>query len=482
MKISFNEFINEEESFIKIPKNVEYWLSKGKRGKECIIYTHDDLDGIFSAIAMKEYLQSHGFKIAGYGIINYTDGWKIFKIDKSYINICVDFAEDNADLDVYIDHHMDEKFKEKSKISIKMQSDSCYGLICHILGIPTDKLILSVISMIDSAKYKEYGVDLKTILNFNLEDILKSKNPRLVFAGAFNQLIKRSDYRTLIEVIHNSSLSIYKIFKLFKLFYPINNLTVKRGVSKEEMRNRLLGKSEPWDYVDPYELTSIPEFVPDSKKRIDQMVSRTVGNNPKKSIESLDEFIKTYWNDKEKRFKFDGFVVLKNLIYVPTGTFANPLRARVLIERYLEDDSKIQFILMDYGSALQISDYRNIADEKNLPVLEDGTVIDDLNVYTKHILQDVLKKIYNYHFEKAKAGGHPGIGNLSNIIGRCNIRPFVGIKMMDLAKNWIIEDITGIKWDQKLQWNMNEPVEKELPEEQVNKKLMMVPELRKVNI
>ena len=479
MKIKFNEFLNEEESFIKIPKDPEYWLAKGKRGKECIIFCHDDLDGCFSAIAMKEYLQNHGFVIKGYGIINYTDGWRIFKLDKSYINICLDFADDNKDLDLYIDHHMDDNFKEKSKQSIKMKSDSCYGLICHLLGIPTNKSILSVISMIDAAKYSEYEVDIKTILNFELKDILLMKNPGLVFAGAFNQLIKRSDYRTLIEVIYNGNLSIYKIFELFKILYPFNNIVVKKGSSKNDIRKQLLAGED----VDSIEnLKEVPEFVPDSKNRINKMISRTRGNDDKQCINSLEQFNNLYWKENDGKFKFDGFVVIKNLVFVPSGTYANPLRARAIIEKTLKDDSNIQFIMMDYGSAIQIADYRGIKEEKNLPVLSNGRVLNDLNIYTKYLLEIVLRREFDYHYDKAKAGGHSGIGNLTNIFGKCQKPPYNGIKIMDIMKNWIIRDITGIEWDINLIWNKNESVETKVPEIIINKKLMMIPELRKVYI
>ena len=337
MKIKFVDFIlNEEERQIKMPTDKNYWIDKGKRGKECIIYTHDDLDGIYSAIVMKEYLKNHGFTVAGYGIINYTDGWKLFEIDKTYINICLDFAEDNKDLDIYIDHHLDDEFVKKSEISFKVKSDSCYGLICHLLGIPTDKTALSVISMIDAAKYSDYGVDIEYILNFDLKDVVKKENPRLFMAAAFNQLIKRSDYKTLIEVIHNGTTSILNIYNLFKLFYPLNNINVKRGSDKEAIRRELIRGENPIVYAE--EIKEIPEFLPDSRARIGTMISRSVGKDDNKmSVNSMNEFVEKYWSAAENKFKFEGFVILRNLVYFPSGSMANALRARALVKRTLKD-------------------------------------------------------------------------------------------------------------------------------------------------
>lgn len=483
----FHNFALNEEAAVRIPSDIEYWRKKGKKGKDVVLFTHDDMDGIFSAIAMKEYLLAHGFNVVGYGVVNYTDGWKVFNIDTSYINICVDYAEDNEKLDVYIDHHMEEgEAYKKSEFSIKMQSDSCYGLITRVLGMPTDKNIISVISMIDAAKYDEYEVDIKTILNFNLRDILQEKNPRLVFAGAFNQLIKRSDYKTIIEVVHNGNLSIYKIFKLFKIFYPLNNLSVKRGADKEDIRGRILTGRE---LDDPEELKGIPEFVPDSKERIGKMMGKTAGvmGADRPVIYNIDDFETFYWNEGEKKFKFDGFVLFKNMVYVPVGTWANALRARALIEKTLgKRDKNIQFILLDYGASLQIAAYKNIDKMEKLPILRGGEVLDDLDKYTRFLLNFVLRRQFAFKYEGAKAGGHKGIGNLSNILGKCEKPPFEGVKFMDLMKNWIIHDITGAKWRTGLIWNENPPEDRTEKEKVVNQRLMMVDDpdkwIRKVNL
>jgi len=480
----FNNFAINEEASVRFPNSLDYWKSKGKKGKECIIFTHDDLDGIYSAIAIKEYLLAHGFTIAGYGVVNYTDGWKVFNLDKEYINVSVDYAEDNADLDLYIDHHMEEgDLYKKCEYSLKMKSDSCYGLITRIFGMPTDKFIIDVITMIDAARYDDFGVDIKTILNFNLQDILKEKDPRMVFAGAFNQLIKRSDYKTIIEVVANGNLSIYKIFKLFKILYPMNNLKVKRGADKDEIRKTLLtGETRPDDWGE--DLKAIPDFVPDSIDRIQKMMMRTSGEqNAKPFINSLDDFYNFYWDPELNKFKFDGFTVIKNLVFVPVGTWANALRARALIEKVLgRHDKNIQFILLDYGSSLQIASYRNIDSMSNLPKLRGGEVLDDLDKYTRFLLNFVLPRHFGFQYAGAKGGGHKGIGNLSNILGKCQKQEFLGIKYMDLMRNWIIHDITGIKWKLNLVWNENPPAEVKVKEKVLNQKLMMTKDIRKIKI
>jgi hypothetical protein len=47
----FNNFnLIKEEASPRLPKSEEYWLKRGKEGKQVALYTHDDMDGIFSAI------------------------------------------------------------------------------------------------------------------------------------------------------------------------------------------------------------------------------------------------------------------------------------------------------------------------------------------------------------------------------------------------------------------------------------------------
>ena len=58
----------------------------------------------------------------------------------------------------------------------KKKTASAYEAICQSLGVPQDSLTLSVIDMIDAAKYQDYGVDWSRLLDFNLAEIKKSEN------------------------------------------------------------------------------------------------------------------------------------------------------------------------------------------------------------------------------------------------------------------------------------------------------------------
>jgi len=160
------------ESSPRIPrlnqKGLDYWKNKGKNGKDVMIYTHDDMDGIYSAIVVKQRMLDLGYNIKGYGIVNYQDGWKTTSLDPKMINVAVDFAsmpenERKELIDIYIDHHgeftEDEKdFYGKDPV-IKTETGSAYEGICNVIGKPADEIVLYSIDMVDSAKYSEYNVD-----------------------------------------------------------------------------------------------------------------------------------------------------------------------------------------------------------------------------------------------------------------------------------------------------------------------------------
>jgi hypothetical protein len=107
----FNKFdLIKEEASPRLPVDEKYWLKKGKEGKKVALYTHDDMDGIFSAIEVKKYLLNKGFTIEKYGILNYTEGWKYTTLDPKLINVVLDFASMPGDerddlIDYYLDHH-----------------------------------------------------------------------------------------------------------------------------------------------------------------------------------------------------------------------------------------------------------------------------------------------------------------------------------------------------------------------------------------
>jgi len=146
-------------------------------------------------------------------------------------------------------------------------------------------------------------------------------------------------------------------------------------------------------------------------------------------------------------------VKVGDLVFVPTGTWANALRARTIVEKDFQDgflDSEPKFILLQYGGTLQVCGYKNM-DEMELPKTIDGKPIDDLGHYMTGLLKNFQEHLGYYNpdtsigqDEITVSGGHGGIGSISNIFGTCNKPKYEGLRFIDLFKNKIITDLAGL--------------------------------------
>ena len=490
MKIKFTEFLLE--SAPRIPKDVNYWLKKGKSGKDVCLIFHDDMDGVVSAIIMKNYLKNQGFDIKKYGIINYQEGWEAFRIDSSLITIALDFADDIPGVDIYIDHH--GKFTEEARLtqkkaSIKTPTGSAAEGIAQQLGASFSNDTKDWIDMIDSAKYAEYDIDIRGILDFNLDTIKKSPKAKLKFAAAMNQLLKRSDHKTFIEVVNASEQpSIFNIYRLFKLFYPKNNPNWISGAE--------------------------PEFVEDARVRLSKMQQRTKGigsltqgfdeNGKKIRFNKWEDF----WNAFAKKLPYvdvdeNGdplpedetnmkwqlkpgvYQLIGNVMYVPSGTWANALRAKAIFsqgidEGIIPDDPKLNFVVLQYGNTIQIADLRTKIKSmpvEDLPKDKAGNPITNLGKYCEGLVKNFEEHL-DYQDERTVSGGHDGIGTVSNIFGKCHKKPFENVKFLDLFKNKIINDISGVKWGLLMPWNEDDDKKHVVKPEEVNKKLIDISDVR----
>lgn len=464
----------------RLPKSEDYWKKRGikpleitKNGKtfttykNVMLYTHDDLDGIFSAILIKKELLKKGYNIIGYGIVNYQEGWKYTDLDDSVINVAVDYAGWHDSLDCYVDHHMGALPEDKKDFAVKTQTGSAFEGVSLQYGIAHDSITLHPIDMVDSAKYKFYGVDITTVIHFDWKIIKKSDKMKLTFTGMINQFLKRADHTTLIEVIHNcSEPSIFAIYLKLKEFYGGNNLW-RDGKRKD--------------------------FVSDGKWRINTMIGRTKGSVDKRPIyKSQAEFIEACWLENKINLIGKGYQVIGNLAFVPSGTWANAIRARAIIEEDIRcgnlPENSVDFILLQFGNTMQMVAYNNINDipEDNLPKLKDGSSMKNIGRYMENLL-DNFKKHLEYEDPSTYittmedditvAGGHGGIGSISNICGTVKSGVYKDMKYLDLFKNKIIQDISNCQWKNlKLVWS--EENDNETKEPPMNGKVIMVDNVR----
>ena len=143
-----------------------------------------------------------------------------------------------------------------------------------------------------------------------------------------------------------------------------------------------------------------------------------------------------------------------------------------------------KFILLQYGGTLQVCAYKKMHETEDLPKLKSGEEVSDLGEYMTGLLTNFQKHLGYYdpdtsigQDEITVSGGHGGIGSISNIIGTCKKPPYEGLRFIDMFKNKIINDLSGVAFNMKLvwsepsEWKSNEPEMdyKVVPTEKVTK-------------
>ncbi len=474
--INYKNWLHINEGAARLPNSKEYWIKRGKIGKKVALFIHDDLDGIFCGIEMKKWLLNKDFEIVKYGLLNYSEGWKYTTLDPELINIVLDFAnmpgdERDKDVDYYLDHHgiftPEELEKYKNSPVQKKKTGSAYEALCQALGVPQDEVSTHVIDMVDSAKYQDYGVDWQRLLDFDISEIKKSDKRRLEFGAAFNQFLKRSDHKTIISVIHNcKDASIYSIYNVMKEVYPEHNV-YPSGIKKGDKK----------------------DFIEDSRWRLGEMQKRTRGKGgpEKQTYKSQGDFLAKF--QRGGLIRLEGYQMIGDLVFVPTGTWANALRARTIVEKDFKDgllEQEPKFILLQYGGTLQVCSYKKISETESLPTLRGGSKVDDLGKYMTSLLSN-FKRHYGYYDpdtsigqdEITVSGGHGGIGSISNVFGECKVDPFKGLRFIDMFKNKIISDLSGVNFSVTVKWS--EPSDYKGKDPELNNKVIGTKDVTKLD-
>jgi hypothetical protein len=156
-----------------------------KRYPKAKIYFHQDLDGVTTAIAMKEYLENNGIDVVDAEIIQYGD--KEFAIKKLDANgdimpVLVDFAHGKPMFVIHTDHHDTQAGVEKGTSTSFKSSRSNVETISQSISpkeiFTTEDITL--ISTVDSANFAQYNISVDEVLNYLFKidrnsDIKKNK-------------------------------------------------------------------------------------------------------------------------------------------------------------------------------------------------------------------------------------------------------------------------------------------------------------------
>ena len=167
-----------------------------KRYPKAEIYFHQDLDGVTTAIAMKNYLENNGIKVVDAHVIQYGD--KEFAVKKNdaqgdVMPVLVDFAHGKPMFIIHTDHHDRQAGAEETKSKSFRQSRSNVETISQIVSpkdiFTSDDLLL--ISTVDSANYAVNEISVDEVINyvFRLDKDESLKRNKFVLGLVANKLL-----------------------------------------------------------------------------------------------------------------------------------------------------------------------------------------------------------------------------------------------------------------------------------------------------
>ena len=175
MKNLIRKIIKEESRRLLKESGIRDINKLSKRYKMAKIYFHQDLDGVTTALAMKNYLENNGIKVVDAEIIQY--GGKEFAIHKPELEdeargeimpVLVDFAHGKPMFVIHTDHHDSQAGVEKDTATNFKSSRSNVETISQSIS-PTDIFSqddVETISMIDSADYAKYDITPEQVVQY----------------------------------------------------------------------------------------------------------------------------------------------------------------------------------------------------------------------------------------------------------------------------------------------------------------------------
>lgn len=171
MKNLIRQIIEEENKRILNESGIRDINALAKRYPMAKIYFHQDLDGVTTALAMKNYLENNGIKVVDAEIIQY--GGKEFAIHKpegegEIMPVLVDFAHGKPMFVIHTDHHDTQAGVEQGTSTSFKPSRSNVETISQTIS-PKDIFSqddIETISMIDSADYAKYNITPEQVVQY----------------------------------------------------------------------------------------------------------------------------------------------------------------------------------------------------------------------------------------------------------------------------------------------------------------------------
>ena len=222
-----------------------------KRYNKAKIYFHQDLDGVTTAIAMKNYLEKYGIKVVDAEVIQYGD--KEFAIKKpdasgDVMPVLVDFAHGKPMFMIHTDHHDSQAGVEKGTSTNFRSSRSNVETISQVVSpkeiFTADDIFL--ISTVDSANFASNKITTDMVMNYiyNFDKDKSLRDNKVMMGLVTNKLLlafknKPNFLETLVIKCEPSLLSILTTIKriMKKYNYPdVDTLTKNKEKYVSDMK------------------------------------------------------------------------------------------------------------------------------------------------------------------------------------------------------------------------------------------------------
>jgi hypothetical protein len=373
-----------------------------KRYKKTKIYFHQDLDGVTTALAMKDYLEQHGIQVVDAEVIQY--GAKEFAIKKpegegDVMPVLVDFAHGKPMFVIHTDHHDSQAGVESDTATSFRSSRSNVETISQILSpkeIFTAEDIL-LISTVDSANFVANSITPEMVMNY-------------LFKYDKNESLKRN--KMLMGLVVNKLLLAYKNKPNF-----LEDIVLNAKPSLLSILNFIKKVAIDKGYASPEILTKNTEDYVQSRKNSGVEVTGNIlsqygfGSTTKPG--AYDRYT-PFRNNPEADFLVTG---------MPFGTVqasCNPFKESRALKGINLGEIKDQ-VLLDFKSELekQILPFRTIkriAEKEATKESVGFTSRDMMALYgSMPSYNPETQSINGYDFLVANSGGHKCITNISGI-------------------------------------------------------------------
>jgi hypothetical protein len=455
--------IKNFERFSLFESGVRGIKDLAKRYNEADLYFHIDLDGVTSAIGIKEYLAQYGIKVVGFHTVQYGDKeWTVEKPKPDRLAVLVDFTHGKTIMQIHTDHHDNQVgVADTTATSFKRTKSNASTISQEIspkeIFPPED---MKLISTVDSADFANNDITVDDVIRaaYNFDKKIGIEKNRTYMGLVVNKMLLayKNKPNFLEEVVKQSNPSLISIFTNIRKIAVKNNYGIEDLVSKTENYKNSQVKDKKMVQFESVE--DIKSLSNGQYGMVGNVLVQYGGGNVFKG--GYDRYI-PFKNVPEAEYLIMGWSlglvqVAKNPFKKGNNKFNLGDIAKKIFEKYKSRFSKIELSFGDIKSSFEmkiksndsfgfaIDDFFALYGDKIKKTnwgKDNDDIIRDIGKKRYRFLSDKQKKILDnftvslYDFIMSQSGGHKDITNISGLnFVKPDPEKFIKQLMIDFAE------------------------------------------------